>query len=582
LRRGFVLLVVYLVFAVVLGFVVRGFAGGVWGSWVGYEPPRFSYELSPFDVNAPPLARRVVVVLVDGARPDLVERYATPDGFGRVFASGVWFGNAWAFTPTYSVPARAALSTGLPHELSGVSSNWYSGGELEFPSIFSLAKERGLKTAAVGDSSIYTLFKSAIDVYVEVEETREHSRVAVEEAIKLLRSGSPPDLLWVGMASVDEAGHDYGAASVEYREALEEASRLFAELLKALEEEGLLEETLVVLVSDHGHLDRGGHGGPEEEVARFTLALMGPHVVKGARVDNRVTMASVAATIAMALGLPARITAYGPPLVWAFTNETMETLASYTLALAWNLYHHLEGLRKALGVDAGGLEEARGALVRAQNLLGAGDLKGSLDESLRAYDLMLRYYDGLRSRAYHSEPVWIALVAVALVASAGLIAASSRAVGFKAAVAAIACGAAGVAVFWAYFTAVEGYALTMSSVNDLGDYINAIMRSSIAALIATGLLVAATLRLGKLATAARLPYALIAAHVALVAIASTPIYATLLTYGAHVKFPFPDWSLAYLYYTSLIGDVFLLLLAPLQPATAALTWIALRAIERIH
>ncbi len=579
LKKGLVLLAAYFIIAAVLGVAVQGFAGQVWSSWVDYRPPRFHHQLSP-NPGTPPLVKRVIVVLVDGARPDLVEKYATTDGFTRIIKEGCWFGNAWAYQPSYSVPARAAIATGLPHEITGVSSNWYDGGELGFPNIFSLAKEKGLRTAVVGDSSVYGLFKSSIDTYIEVEETAEHSRIAVEEAIRLLKSNDPPDLLWIGMAGVDKAGHEYGAASGEYRRAIEEASRLLGMLLDTLAGEGMANDTLVVVVSDHGHLDTGGHGGPEKEVTRVVLGLIGPHVARGIRIDRRVMYTSVAPTIAMALGLPAKITAYGPPLVWAFTDDTLNITAPYSLATARNLYYHLDALAKAVGVEVGGLDKIRDTLTDAESLLRSGDLEGSINETVKAFDSMLQFYESVRAAASHGGFKWSAVVAGILALMVGVVAASSRVAGRRASIAAILSGIAGIAVFWVFFVGVERFLPTMSSVNELGDYVGAVMKSSIAALLASGLLVAVVVRLKKLSPAARLPYVLIVTHVSLVAMASLHIYVTLVFYGAYVRFPFPDWSLAYLYYTSLISDVFLLLLGWLLPLAAGLVWLLLGRLEK--
>jgi len=579
--RVIVLLITYLIIVAVLGFTIQGFAVQVWSSWVNYTPPKFQHQLAPTP-DTPPLVKRVVVVLVDGARPDLVEKHATADGFARLIKEGCWFDNAWAYPPTYSVPARAAMATGLPHEITGVTSNWYSGGELNLSNVFSLAKEKGLRTAVVGDSIVYNLFKSSVDVYVEVEETVEQMRVAVEEAIRLLKSSNPPDLLWVGLMRVDEVGHKYGAASREYREALEEASHLFGKLLKALEEEGMLNETLVVLVSDHGHLDRGGHGGSEVEVARITLGLIGSHVARGTRVKHKVFETSVAPTIAMALGLPARVTAYGPPLLWAFTEDSLNVVAPYSLAVARNLYYHLSALSEAVGVRVEGLDEVGGVIAGAELLLSVGDVKGSIGEIVRAFDSMLQLYEDVKAVAYHSSFEWLVATAGILAVVVGVIAVFSRATWPKMFIAAIASGVAGVVAFWAFFTLVEGFLPTMSSVNVLEDYVNAVMRSSIVALLASGVLVIAIVRLGKPTSTAKLPYALITAHITLVAVESLPIYVTLASYGAYVKFPFPDWSLAYLYYTSLISDIYLLILAWILPVAAGLTWLLLKGLEGLR
>ena len=76
-------------------------------------------------------------------------------------------------------------------------------------------------------------------------------------------------------SGVDEAGHKHGALSPEYFDAIERIDGYVAQLHDALETRvaAKSEKWLIVLVTDHGHRDEGGHGGDSpQERASFVIA----------------------------------------------------------------------------------------------------------------------------------------------------------------------------------------------------------------------------------------------------------------------------------------------------------------------
>ena len=77
------------------------------------------------------------------------------------------------------------------------------------------------------------------------------------------------------ICGIDEAGHSYGILGDEYLTAIERVDahldRLHSAIEKRAEAHG--EKWLLVMVTDHGHRDEGGHGGDsEQERASFVIA----------------------------------------------------------------------------------------------------------------------------------------------------------------------------------------------------------------------------------------------------------------------------------------------------------------------
>ena len=77
-----------------------------------------------------------------------------------------------------------------------------------------------------------------------------------------------PRVSFVYLGAVDAVGHVLGAGAA-YREAARAADQRVGRLLAAVRSRPSFaaEDWTAVVVTDHGHLDQGGHGGREPEVA---------------------------------------------------------------------------------------------------------------------------------------------------------------------------------------------------------------------------------------------------------------------------------------------------------------------------
>jgi arylsulfatase A-like enzyme len=87
---------------------------------------------------------------------------------------------------------------------------------------------------------------------------------------------------FVYLGAVDFAGHATGAGDV-YRAALRAADQRVGRLLGTVRARPSYprERWTAVVVTDHGHLDEGGHGGREAEVTTAWAAAAGPGIAPG-------------------------------------------------------------------------------------------------------------------------------------------------------------------------------------------------------------------------------------------------------------------------------------------------------------
>jgi hypothetical protein len=270
------------------GLGARVFAEYQWNRFVDYRSP-YLFGIPP-GPETPPLTDEVVMVVVDGLRSDIARTLPT---FRRVAEDGS-FVTARTSQPSLSLPGWTLLTTGAPPEISGVTTNWYEG-VVRVDSLFTSAERAGITTAIAGHSAWEQLYGDAVtEGWFGGKDDAASDEEVGRQAIRIIRR-LHPELLLVHLPDVDNTGHELGVGP-EYRRAAERADAVIARIL---DEAGT--DATVILTSDHGHIDAGGHGGPEDIVTTTPLVLAGRGTVIGA--TGEVSQADVAPTVAALLGL---------------------------------------------------------------------------------------------------------------------------------------------------------------------------------------------------------------------------------------------------------------------------------------
>jgi len=197
--------------------------------------------------------------------------------------------------PTISGPSWSTLLTGKRQDVHKVIDNYFVDHNLKDAPDFltqALEKRNDIKTYAAAGwpplidlNDVGPVIAGAQHIrFARDGETNGYFKVDKEvfdHALETL-ANIGPDLSFVYFCEADEAGHKYGTLDSPYFDAIERIDNYVAEMHETLKVRSAQfeEEWLLVIVTDHGHRDEGGHGGDSaQERASFILAhsISGSH-----------------------------------------------------------------------------------------------------------------------------------------------------------------------------------------------------------------------------------------------------------------------------------------------------------------
>lgn len=211
--------------------------------------------------------------------------------------NGAWTLDAQIDSLAWSGPNWMGILTGYKSKEHRVLLNrCYRGKGL--PTIFEHIKNQ-MPEAEVGviydwDSIGCYPLEESVDFKLETKNERE----TAQEAVRYIKE-KKPTFLFTYFGRVDTEGHAHRGNSKQYNEAVEATDKAIGEILQALKIAEMLDNSLVILTSDHGHLKAINlHSGPKSPVPLF---FMGPNVIKGEMNQEMIRNNMVAPLIAYAL-----------------------------------------------------------------------------------------------------------------------------------------------------------------------------------------------------------------------------------------------------------------------------------------
>ena len=269
--------------------------------------------------------KHVFIIGVDGAGR-FIRDVDTPN-FDRIFSNGAVDYVARTEVPTDSGPNWGSILTGVSyfkHKIhNGNSGENERSSDTKYPSVFTYAR-RALPEAELASFVNWNNVNfGIIENDIGVNKVQIGSDDDLTTAIcDYFDAGNAPAVFFVQLDDVDAAGHSHGSASEEYFNAIKKADDYLGRIYDAAERNGLLEDGLFIVVADHGHTVKGGHGRFSMRETKTTVAVAGKTVKDGGKMDAKTRNRDVAAITLYALGIekPDNFTARVPAEVFGDVN----------------------------------------------------------------------------------------------------------------------------------------------------------------------------------------------------------------------------------------------------------------------
>jgi hypothetical protein len=261
-----------------------------------------------------PGTRRVVIVSIDGLRPDAILP-APMNNLITLMQSGAFSLGAQTVFPSITLVAHSSMLGGLCPAKHGVFWNEYipERGYALGTDLFDLAHAAGLETIMyVGKEKMRQITEpSSLDRFIYIND----SDTALMGSVV---ANFPQDfgVLFIHLLATDLAGHEAGWMSPYQISIIRQADAALGMLLAELDARNLRGETLIIVTSDHGGLG-GGHGTDAREDMTIPWIAAGPGI-QPKTLTTLVHTMDTAATAAFALGLPIPDDWDGVPIYEAF------------------------------------------------------------------------------------------------------------------------------------------------------------------------------------------------------------------------------------------------------------------------
>lgn len=261
--------------------------------------------------------RKVLVIGIDGVRPDVLAELETPN-LDRLIEAGTFSDAARTTRPTMSGPAWSSLLTGVWPAKHGVTGNAFIGKRFDrYPDFLTRIEQvrprlhtfvaldwlpLGADTLGgpvIGDAPDV---KYVVDGYSFASWAAADSAV-VARAVTELRD-TEVDAAFVYLGNPDEISHETHSIGTPYRDAIELADAHVGLLVAALRARPTYadEDWLVIVSTDHGRRADGGHGGDSPEETTIFYIVSGPSAVRGTPAESP-GIVDVAATALTHLGI---------------------------------------------------------------------------------------------------------------------------------------------------------------------------------------------------------------------------------------------------------------------------------------
>lgn len=273
-------------------------------------------------------AKHVVLIGLDGWGAYSVEKADMPN-VKKLMADGSYTLKKRSVLPSSSAVNWASMFMGAGPELHGYT-EWYSetpelpsrevNKQNIFPTVFSLLRQSDPK-AEIGCIYEWKTIRCLVDTFAlnydkHVAEAEKNPAAAAQYAVEYIKKARP-NLVSIIIDNPDHVGHAEGHDTPAYYTTMKELDGYVGQIIEAVKEAGMLDETIFIVTSDHGGINKG-HGGKTMQEMETPFIISGKNINKGHLITESMMQFDVASTIARIFNLKQPQVWIGRPIVSVF------------------------------------------------------------------------------------------------------------------------------------------------------------------------------------------------------------------------------------------------------------------------
>jgi len=275
-------------------------------------------------------AKHVILIGLDGWGSYSVKLADMPNT-KKMMAEGSYTLKKRSVFPSSSVENWASMFMGVGPELHGYYTDGGAGWRAPlieprvrnkdgvFPTVFSLLREAYPK-AEIGSIYQWEGIQSFIDTTAMsfCRQALSEESVVCDMAVKYIKERKPALLLlyWI---NPDDIGHDKGWYSPDYYKEINVLDGYIGKIVDALKECGIMDDTIIIITSDHGGTGRG-HSGSTLLEMETPFIICGKDIRKGHIIEGSMMQYDVAATVAAVFNLKQPQVWVGRPMTEVFVK----------------------------------------------------------------------------------------------------------------------------------------------------------------------------------------------------------------------------------------------------------------------
>ena len=222
--------------------------------------------------------KHVVVVGIDGMGN--FNKDADTPNMDKIFENGAKAFYAVSLSPTISAQNWGTMLLGAQPEVHGLTNSIVDQFEYDntnLPSFFTTVRnafpDAFLCSCCNWNPINHGIIEHNIGVEMHTAGNDELLTSIIEECVS-----RKPKLLFIQFDNVDGAGHQYGYGTKGHLDSITTADGYVGRVYDAYKKAGIIEDTLFIVIADHGGYDHG-HGGYTDGEKYIYLALAGKTVV---------------------------------------------------------------------------------------------------------------------------------------------------------------------------------------------------------------------------------------------------------------------------------------------------------------